>query len=237
MTWCVDASEHVPTTVETGTTWYPLSHLFIGLFSISHADLLKTHFLWLIPFCWLFFLGAKWSSHLGDLADLRSGNCPWDFSAISAKVADFVIMRQVWTTYLWSISVSAATQTHMSHIMSKFQAKQSRSILFPNKKLTRVLDTIPIGWLWSCQSTIEHFTFLWDEVCFFKTWCNYHLKQPSSLGCFCRKRRFFWQKPLTLSALRGKTPSCLFLQQLHGPFHQDLPAVIIHIQRCKNVCD
>ena len=191
---------------------YPLSHLFIGLFYISHADLLKTHFLWLIPSLLVVFSRRK-------IPVSPRGPCRPKIWKLSMKVADFVIMRQVWTTYLWSISVSAATKTYMSHILSKFQAKQLRLILYPNKKLTSVFDTIPIGWLWSCQSTIEHFTFLWDEVCFFKTWCKHHLKQPSSLGCFCRKRRLFCgKKPLTLSALRRKTPSGFCLQQLHGPF-------------------
>ena len=210
---------------------YPLSHLFIGLFYISRGDLLKTHFLWLIPSLLVVFSRRK-------IPVSPRGPCRPKIWKLSMKLADFVIMRQVWTTYLWSISVSAATKTHMSHILSKFQAKQLRLILYPNKKLTSVFDTIPIGWLWSCQSTIEHFTFLWDEVCFFKTWCKHHLKQPSSLGCFCRKRRLFCGKShWHCQRFGGKLQVVFVCSNCMVLFHQDLPAVIIHIQRCKNGCD
>lgn len=159
------------------------------------------------------------------------------FQAISAKAADLVIMRQVWTTHLWSISVSAATKAQMSHIMSKFQAKQSRLILYPNKSSpvfliqSQLVHFDPVNQQLNISPFYE-MKFVSSKPDVSITWSN-----PLHLDVSAENGVFFGKKPLTLSALRGKTPSCFCLQQLHGPFHQDLPAVIIPVQRCKNVCD
>ena len=132
------------------------------------------------------------------------------------------------------------SKTHMSHIMSKFQAKQSRSILFPNKKLTRVLDTIPIGWLWSCQSTIEHFTFFvrWSFVSSKPdvtiTWSNpLHLDVSAENGVF-----FLAKATDVVSASGGKLQVVFFFAATAWSFSPGSACCnYFIIQRCKNVCD
>ena len=138
---------------------------------------------------------------LGTLP-VRYGNCPWDLRVTSAKVADCngVMMYNLKyeTTYLWSISVSAATKHTCLTLWKKSKLSSWAWYSIPTK--TDQFFWYNPNWLTLILS-INTWTFhLWGEMKFVSkpgigiTWSNLFT------WMFLQKTAFFWSATDVVSA-------------------------------------